>query len=65
MTVETTLMQQLVETVERPAFIPPSAPDPRGRCYICGGAIGIFTWTDFRGTAHPWCVPGEKERWTS
>lgn len=46
-----------------PAFIPPGTPDPRGHCYICGGRLGVFMWTDQRGTAHTSCVPSEREKW--
>ena len=31
----------LIDTT-RPAFMPPAAIDPRGRCYICGGRLGVF-----------------------
>lgn len=51
------------EKTTAPAFIPPGTPDPRSHCYICGGSIGVFAWTDCGGKAHPWCVPREKEKW--
>lgn len=47
----------------RPAFMPPAATDPRGRCYICGGKLGVFMWTDSTGTAHTSCVPSERAKW--
>jgi hypothetical protein len=32
-------------------------------CYICGGRIGVFQWTDETGVAHPWCATGESWDW--
>lgn len=34
-----------------------------GHCYLCGGRIGIYTWTDCNGQAHPWCIPSERPKW--
>ena len=34
-----------------------------GRCYVCKGRIGVFRWTDFNGSAHPWCATGESWDW--
>ncbi len=48
----------------RPAFIPPDAKDPRNHCYICGGRLGVFLWTDEHGTAHTSCVPSERKKWS-
>lgn len=48
---------------DRPDFIPPSAIDPRGRCYICGGRLGVFMWHDSNGAAHTYCIPSERPKW--
>jgi hypothetical protein len=42
-----------------PAFIPPKTPRPENFCYLCKGLIGVFTWTDSKGRAHPWCASAE------
>ena len=34
-----------------------------GCCYVCAGRIGVFTWTDSNGKAHPWCIPSEAPKW--
>jgi hypothetical protein len=57
------MSKEAVSVTTAPAFIPPGTPDPMSHCYICSGAIGVFAWTDCDGRAHPWCVPGEKEKW--
>jgi hypothetical protein len=57
-------MSKSETTPSVPAFIPPGTPDPKSHCYVCGGDIGVFAWTDCNGRAHPWCAqPEEKWRW--
>jgi hypothetical protein len=51
------------QITDRPAFIPPAAKDPKSHCYICGGRLGVFMWTDQRGIAHASCVPSERGKW--
>lgn len=34
-----------------------------GCCYVCGRPIGVFTWTDRNGQAHPWCIESERPKW--
>jgi hypothetical protein len=36
---------------------------PPGCCYVCQRPIGIFTWTDRNGKAHPWCIPSQRPKW--